>query len=66
MDKKKMQLVNWPEVVKFKGKGGFGLGNLKNKCLTLLAKWWWRLGEEEEALCENIPGERDQMRWSHC
>lgn len=48
--------MKWKEVVKAKTSGGLGLGcsSLKNK--ALLAKWWWRFGEETKGFMENDKG----------
>ena len=34
--------------------GGLGLGELKNKNRALLTKWWWRFGEEREAIWRKV------------
>eukprot|EP00268_Persea_americana_P061894 TRINITY_DN7882_c0_g1_i1.p1 TRINITY_DN7882_c0_g1~~TRINITY_DN7882_c0_g1_i1.p1 ORF type:complete len:101 (-),score=19.66 TRINITY_DN7882_c0_g1_i1:1-303(-) len=42
-------LVRWNEVVKPKWAEGLGLGDLGLKNWAILAKWWWRFGEERDA-----------------
>lgn len=49
-DKKKLHLMNWSEVIKYEFNGGLGLGILENENCALLAKWWTRFQEENEAL----------------
>ena len=39
--KKKMQLMNWKEVIKPKFARGLGSGNLELINWALLARWWW-------------------------
>ena len=46
--------MKWSEVVKPKGAGGLGLGDLRLNNLALLAKWWWRFGEEKEVLWRRV------------
>lgn len=46
--------MKWSEVVKPKGAGGLGLGDLRLKNVALLAKWWWRFGEEKEVLWRRV------------
>ena len=41
-------------MIKPKSSGGFDLGSLENKNWALLAKWWWRFGEEKEALWRRL------------
>lgn len=49
-----MHLVKWEEVIKPKAVGSLGLSNLEFKNWAILAKWWWRFGEEREALWRGI------------
>lgn len=46
-EKQQLYLMKWDMVIKHKELGGFGLGCLKSKHWALLAKWFWRFGEEE-------------------
>lgn len=46
--------MKWNEVVKPKGAGGLGLGDLRLKNLALLEKWLWRFGKEKEALWRRV------------
>ena len=41
-------------MIKPKSSGGLGLGSLENKNLALLAKSWWRFGEEKEAFWRRL------------
>lgn len=49
--RKKLHLLKWKEMVhsKFRGEVG-GLGSLELKNRALLAKLWWRFGDEREPL----------------
>ena len=47
-------MIKWSEVIKLKVLGGLGLENLAIKNCALLAKWWWRYGEEKDALWRRI------------
>lgn len=53
-DKRKLHLVRWEDVVKPKVVGGLGMCNLEFKNWDLLAKWWWRFGDEREALWRRV------------
>ncbi|XXG72211.1 hypothetical protein AAC387_Pa07g1359 [Persea americana] len=52
-NKKRLHLVKWSEVIKPKKNGGLGIANLEKKW-ALFAKWWWRFGEEKEALWRRL------------
>lgn len=53
-DSKKLYLMKWSEMMKPKRCGGLGSGNLDSKNWALLAKLWWRFGEEKEAQWRRI------------
>ena len=52
--KRKMDLVKWSEVVRPQLAGGLGLVDLDLQNWSLLAKWWWRYGEEKDALWRRV------------
>ncbi|KAJ0628910.1 putative RNA-directed DNA polymerase [Helianthus annuus] len=41
----KMRWVAWDKMVKTKGCGGLGIGDIRSANLALLAKWWWKFKE---------------------
>ena len=41
-------------MIKPRSKGGLGLGSLENKNWALLVKWWWRFGDERDALGRRV------------
>lgn len=49
-----MHLMKWGEALKSKVVGGLGLEKLNLKNWSLLEKWWWRYGEEQEALWRRV------------
>lgn len=51
--RKKYHLVKWIKICKSKKKGGLGIKDLKKMNVSLMAKWWWRL-EQEEGLWQSI------------
>lgn len=51
--KKKYHLVRWPVICKSKKKGGLGIKDLRKLNVSLLAKWWWKL-EQEDSLWHEI------------
>ncbi|XP_028127425.1 uncharacterized protein LOC114323930 [Camellia sinensis] len=48
--KKKVHLVKWKDLTKDKRQGGLGIRNLRVVNNSLLAKWWWRFGMEDNSL----------------
>ena len=42
------------KVIKPKVAGGLGLGSLGFKNWSMFAKWWWRFGEERDALWRRV------------
>ncbi|XP_023744085.1 uncharacterized protein LOC111892246 [Lactuca sativa] len=42
-ESRKINWVNWQNVLSPKNVGGLGLGSLKALNLALILKWWWRL-----------------------
>lgn len=49
LDEKKVHWVAWDVVTKPKDYGGLGVCGLHLANLALLAKWWWRLKEEDDS-----------------
>lgn len=49
-DKKKIHTVKWDDVAKSKDVGGLGVKRMIQQNLALLAKWWWRFGNDKSAL----------------
>ncbi|XP_028117415.1 uncharacterized protein LOC114315043 [Camellia sinensis] len=52
--KKKLHMVRWDEITKKKWCGGLGIRRLRDVNECLLAKWWWRYGGEDQALCKDV------------
>ncbi|KAK3225856.1 hypothetical protein Dsin_005718 [Dipteronia sinensis] len=52
--KKKVHAVDWISVCKSKKDGDLGIGRIKDKGESLLAKWIWRFGREHSSLWKNI------------
>jgi hypothetical protein len=50
---KKYHLVKWVKICKSKKKGGLGIKDLREMNVSLLAKWWWKL-EQEDGLWQDI------------
>ena len=48
--KRKYHLVKWAAVCRPKKFGGLGILNSKLMNVALLAKWWWRLTQDESGL----------------
>ncbi|XP_071703947.1 uncharacterized mitochondrial protein AtMg00310-like [Rutidosis leptorrhynchoides] len=46
--------IKWSHALKNKASGGLGIGSLKAKNLSLLAKWWWRLKHEKRSLWARV------------
>ena len=51
--KKKYHLVKWIKICKSKNKGGLGIKDLRVMNMSLLAKWWWKL-EQEQGLWQEL------------
>lgn len=51
---KPMSLVSWELIELPKSLGGLGVGNLINRNLSLLFKWWWRFFSDSSALWRKI------------
>ncbi|XP_058212709.1 uncharacterized protein LOC131324659 [Rhododendron vialii] len=54
IDKKKMHLVKWEEITRKKDDGGLGVKRMLQQNLALLAKWWWRFGNNKEPLWAKV------------
>lgn len=52
--KRKLHLMKWSVVVKTNAQKGLRLGSLAPKNRALLAKWWWRFGEEKGAIWRRV------------
>ncbi|KAJ0589978.1 putative reverse transcriptase zinc-binding domain-containing protein [Helianthus annuus] len=50
----KMRWVAWKKVVKAKGYGGLGVGDIRSANLALLAKWWWKYKDNPRALWAEV------------
>lgn len=53
-------------MIKPKSCGGLGLGNIEYKNAALLVKWWWRFGDEREALWRKVIADKygvDNSGW---
>lgn len=55
-ENRKLHLIRWSELIKPKNAAGLGLhlGNMEIKNWALLAKWWWRNGEEKRHFGERL------------
>ena len=51
--KKKYHLIKWIKICKSKNKGGLGIKDLRVMNMSLLAKWWWKL-EQEQGLWQEL------------
>lgn len=49
-NERKLHLMHWCDVMKTSVVGDLGLAYLELKNWTLITKWWWKYGEEREAL----------------
>lgn len=49
-----MHLMKWSKVVKPKFASGLGISCHRFKNCALLVKWWWRFGDEKEALWRKV------------
>ncbi|KAK3231407.1 hypothetical protein Dsin_003288 [Dipteronia sinensis] len=66
--KRKIHAVRWVEVCKSKRNGGLGIWRILDKNKTLLAKWIWRFGREENVLwrriiCSNSRVNQGEISW---
>lgn len=52
--KKKIHLVAWSKVTQPYSSGGLGIKNIRDMNDALLTKWWWRYGNEKQALWRKI------------
>ncbi|KAK2647324.1 hypothetical protein Ddye_014813, partial [Dipteronia dyeriana] len=52
--KKKVHGVDWVSLCKSKRFGGLGIGRIKDKGVSLMAKWIWRFGNEHSSLWKMI------------
>lgn len=64
--KKKVHLMKWKDLTKEKKQEGLGIKDLRIVNNSLLAKWWWRYGIEDNSLwkqliCSKYKSER--RRW---
>ncbi|XP_028074331.1 uncharacterized protein LOC114276709 [Camellia sinensis] len=63
---RKLHLVRWKEVCMSVKQGGLGIKNISLANDSLLLKWWWRYGQEDEALWKMVICEKygsDGGRW---
>lgn len=63
---RKLHLVKWKEVCMSLKQGGLGIKNIRLANDSLLLKWWWRYGQEDEALWKKVICEKygsDGGRW---
>jgi hypothetical protein len=51
---RKIHSVDWDSICKHKKFGGLGIGRMKDKGLSLMAKWLWRFGREESSLWKKV------------
>lgn len=63
---RKLHLVSWSKVCMSMKQGGLGIKNIRLANESLLLKWWWRYGQEDDALwklviCEKYGSIRE--RW---
>ncbi|KAK2636756.1 hypothetical protein Ddye_031548 [Dipteronia dyeriana] len=52
--RRKIDSVDWDTLCKHKKHGGLGIGKMRDKGLSLMAKCSWRLGREESSLLKNV------------
>ena len=52
--KKKVHAVDWETICNSKRNGGLGVGRMRDKGLSLLAKWIWRFGREDSFLWKKV------------
>ncbi|GKA98386.1 cytochrome P450 [Tanacetum coccineum] len=53
-NEKKISWIAWDKVTSPRNMGGLGIGRLKASNQSLLAKWWWRIRNEEHALWSKV------------
>ncbi|KAK2653869.1 hypothetical protein Ddye_013725 [Dipteronia dyeriana] len=53
--KKRVHVMDWVSLCKSKRLGGLGIGRIKDKGLSLMAKWIWRFGNEHGSLWKRDP-----------
>lgn len=47
-------MVSWSKITQPKSSGGLGVNRIREMNDALLTKWWWRYGNEKQALWRNI------------
>ncbi|KAK3206960.1 hypothetical protein Dsin_021006 [Dipteronia sinensis] len=52
--KRKIHAVDWVSICRSKRNGGLGIGRMEDKNKSLLAKWVWRFGKEENSLWRRV------------
>ncbi|XP_028070062.1 pentatricopeptide repeat-containing protein At4g26680, mitochondrial-like [Camellia sinensis] len=52
--KKKVYLVKWKDLIEDKKQGGLGIIDLRIVNNSLIAKWWWRFGMEDNSLWKQL------------
>ncbi|KAK3231414.1 hypothetical protein Dsin_003295 [Dipteronia sinensis] len=66
--KRKVHAVNWDSICKSKSLGGLGIDKMEDKNSSLLAKWIWRFGSENNLLwrrviCEKYGVPMKALKW---
>ncbi|OMO98831.1 reverse transcriptase [Corchorus capsularis] len=56
---RKIYLVDWDSICKYKDQGGLGIVNLGLRSRALLNKWLWRFGNEHGSLWQKIVAENN-------
>ncbi|KAK3222042.1 hypothetical protein Dsin_009067 [Dipteronia sinensis] len=54
VEKRKTHSVDWATICKNKKIGGLGVGRMKDKNMSLLAKWVWHFGREETSIWKRV------------
>ncbi|GJR33682.1 putative RNA-directed DNA polymerase, eukaryota, reverse transcriptase zinc-binding domain protein [Tanacetum coccineum] len=54
LEERKIAWIAWDKVISPLNQGGLGIGSLKISNQSLLAKWWWRFLNEENALWRKV------------
>ena len=62
-DDRKIHLVNWSKICSPVKNGGLGIRCLRRFNSTLLAKWLWRYGLENDALWRRVIGAKYGNEW---
>ncbi|KAK2647643.1 hypothetical protein Ddye_015132 [Dipteronia dyeriana] len=52
--KKKVRAMNWVSICKSKRLSGLGIGRIKDKGVSILAKWIWHFGNEHSSLWKKV------------